>query len=164
MELRNARGSWRGRRARWTVATALIAGLAAFAIYAAFSGISGTAAEEESPSPAQIEPLGTSGINRVVLSEEAAERIGIATAPVRLAPVAAKQRLVLPYAAVVYDETGVAWVFTNPKPLTFVRARLVVDHVTGSQVVLSAGPPAGTRVVTVGAAELFGSEIEFDEG
>ena len=160
----NARGSWRGSRARWTVAAVIIAGLAAFAVYAAFAGISGTAAVKEEPSPAQVEPIGTSGINRLVLSDSAAERLGITTEPVRTAVVAGRRRIVIPYAAVVYDADGVAWAYTNPKPLTFIRSRLVVDHVAGAQAFVSAGPPAGARVVTVGAAELFGSEIEFDEG
>jgi hypothetical protein len=30
--------------------------------------------------------------------------------------------------------------------------------------VVSAGPSVGTRVVTVGAAELYGAEFEFQEG
>ena len=163
MEPRKARGSWRSR-ARWTVAGVLIAGLAAFGVFAAFARISGTATVEEESPPAQVEPLGTSGINRLVLSERAAERLDVTTEPVRAAVVAKQRRLVIPYAAVVYDANGVAWAYTNPKPLTFVRSRLVVDHVAGAQAVLSAGPPVGTSVVTVGAAELFGSEFEFDEG
>jgi hypothetical protein len=33
----------------------------------------------------------------------------------------------------------------------------------GEQAFLSAAPPPGTEVVTVGSAELYGSEIEFEE-
>jgi hypothetical protein len=33
----------------------------------------------------------------------------------------------------------------------------------GDQAVLSNAPPVGTKVVIVGASELFGSETEFEE-
>jgi len=68
-------------------------------------------------------------------------------------------RKVIPYAAVLYDATGVAWVYTNPEPLVFVRHRISVDFVEADQVVLLDGPPNGASVVTVGAIELWGSEF-----
>ncbi len=42
------------------------------------------------------------------------------------------------------------------------RQRVVVTDITGSLAVLSQGPAAGARVVTDGAAELFG--VEFGAG
>ena len=51
------------------------------------------------------------------------------------------------------------WTFASPAPLTFVRERIGVDYVRGDLAVLFSGPPAGTRVVTVGAAELLGAEL-----
>jgi hypothetical protein len=65
---------------------------------------------------------------------------------------------VVPYAALLYDANGKTWVFTNPKPLVFVRAPVTINRITGDKVVLSAGPPVGTLVVTVGAEELLGTE------
>lgn len=71
-----------------------------------------------------------------------------------------KQRVV-PYGAVYYDAQGTAWVYVNPKPLVFERRRIVVERVVGDLAVLSDGPSVGTRVVTVGAALLFGAEVVF---
>jgi hypothetical protein len=65
---------------------------------------------------------------------------------------------VVPYAAVLYDEHGKAWVFTNPAPLTFVREPIIVDYFDGDVAVLAKAPPRGTKIVTVGASELFGAE------
>jgi hypothetical protein len=41
-----------------------------------------------------------------------------------------------------------------------VRQKIVIDDVVGDSVMLFDGPPAGTEVVTVGAAEVYGSEFE----
>jgi hypothetical protein len=48
--------------------------------------------------------------------------------------------------------------------LTFVRHALEVEAIEGNEAILSEGPPAGTLVVTVGTAELYGAEFEFQEG
>jgi hypothetical protein len=69
------------------------------------------------------------------------------------------KRSVLPFSAVVYDLNGETWVYTNPQPLTFVRARVAVDYIDDEMAVLSAGPPEGTTVVTNGVAQLFGTEF-----
>jgi len=113
--------------------------------------------------PAKVEPLPQAGLHRVVLTTEAAERLGIETAPVREVEVARAigdpLRKVVPYAAVLYDLHGGTWVYTNPEPRAFIRHRIVVDHIDGDNAVLSEGPPTGTEVVTVGVAELFGTEF-----
>jgi hypothetical protein len=67
-------------------------------------------------------------------------------------------RKVVPYAAVLYGVNGETWVYTNPKPLVFVRSPITVDYIEGDLAVLSEGPEIGTAVVTLGAAELFGTE------
>jgi hypothetical protein len=67
-------------------------------------------------------------------------------------------RKVVPYAAVLYGVNGETWVYTNPEPLVFVRQPIVIDYVEDDLAVLSEGPEAGTEIVTVGAAELFGAE------
>jgi hypothetical protein len=69
--------------------------------------------------------------------------------------------LTAPWAAVVYDIHGGAWVYEHTSERTYVRRRVVVRFTEGDLVVLDAGPPAGTRVVTAGAAELFGVEVGF---
>jgi multidrug efflux pump subunit AcrA (membrane-fusion protein) len=64
----------------------------------------------------------------------------------------------VPESAILYDPDGQTFVFTNPKDSVFVRAEVTVVEIADGQASLSAGPPAGTAVVTVGAAELFGVE------
>jgi hypothetical protein len=113
-----------------------------------------------SDEPAKLEPLGGTGLNRVILSAQAAKRLGIQTASVRDTKVQGKLRKVVPYAAMIYDLHGETWVYTNPSSLTFVRERISVDYIDGDLVVLSAGPPSGTAVVTVGVPELYGTEFE----
>jgi hypothetical protein len=95
----------------------------------------------------------------VILTEQAAKRLGIQTAPVQDAKVRGKLQKVVPYAAVYYDLNGKTWVYTNPDPLTFVRASINVDSIDGDLAVLSEGPPTGTKVVIVGAPELYGTEF-----
>ena len=47
----------------------------------------------------------------------------------------------------------------NRKPLTYVRESIKVDRIDGDVAFLTDGPSAGTKVVKVGASELYGSEI-----
>ena len=68
-------------------------------------------------------------------------------------------RLVLPFAAVIYEPTGDAAVYTDLGGLVFSRERIVIDYVVGDVAVLTSGPPIGTLVVTVGATELYGAEL-----
>jgi hypothetical protein len=70
------------------------------------------------------------------------------------------KRKLVPHAAVLYDPKGNTWVYTNPEPLVFVRHPISVDYIDGDLAVLSDGPPPGAKVVTVGVAELFGTEFE----
>jgi multidrug efflux pump subunit AcrA (membrane-fusion protein) len=68
------------------------------------------------------------------------------------------KRIVIPYAAVLYDAHGDSWVYTNPEPLVFIRRPIVIDTIEGDLAYLTVGPYSGMEVVTVGAAELFGAE------
>ena len=117
-----------------------------------------TPESSESSPPARVEHI-QPDLSRVILTAQAAKRLGIETAPVSNKQVDGTQREVVPYAAVYYDLNGATWVYTNPEPLTFVRAPITVDSITGDVAVLSKGPPVGTAVVTVGATELYGTEF-----
>jgi len=64
----------------------------------------------------------------------------------------------IPYAAVIYDTEGNTFVYTNPAPLTFVRAPIMIDRIEGDQAVLSEAIDSGTSVVTLGVSELYGAE------
>jgi hypothetical protein len=115
----------------------------------------------DSELPARVVEIPGTDLNRVVLTREAATRVGIETATVRtvatrVAGVAA--RTVIPLAAVFYDSDGGAWTYTSPAALTYVRQQVAIGHVDGDSALLTSGPAAGTAVVTVGAAELLGAE------
>jgi hypothetical protein len=75
-------------------------------------------------------------------------------------PLAAPTRsLVAPRAALLHDAYGGSWVYEARDAHVFVRRRVSVVDLVGELAVLDQGPPPGTRVVTVGAAELFGTEF-----
>ena len=117
---------------------------------------------EEGPTkiePAQLEPVAGTDFNRVTLTERAAQRLGIESEPV--ATMTGGSQLTIPYAALLYGLNGETWVYVrNPgaDSLTFVREVVVVDHIDGDTAVLTDGPAIGTEVVTVGVAELFGTD------
>ena len=77
---------------------------------------------------------------------------------VELAVSGAAMRRIVATSSVLYDAKGKTWVYTSPEPMVFVRHAITVDHIDGDRVVLSDGPAPGTTVVTVGAAELLGTE------
>lgn len=141
-------------RNRWMIAVLIIAAALTLTTCAAQTPESFT-----SSPPARVERIGETNFSRVILTAEAAKRLDIQTAPVRDAQVRGKLRKVVPYAAVFYDLNGAIWAYTNPEPLTFVRARISVDYIDGDMAVLSDGPPSGTEVVTVGSSELYGTEF-----
>ena len=121
------------------------------------------ASEESTAKAVKVEPIAGSDVNRLILTADAARRLDIQTVGVRRSAIAGVMRKVIPYAAILYDAEGQAWTYTNPEPFTYIRTRVTVESVTGDLAVLSTGPGAGESVVTVGAAELFGSEEEFEE-
>jgi cobalt-zinc-cadmium efflux system membrane fusion protein len=67
--------------------------------------------------------------------------------------------IIIPFSAIVYDIHGGTWVYTNPSPNTYVRQRVELQTVIDGKAVMTRGPKAGTKIVTVGAAELFGTEF-----
>jgi len=109
--------------------------------------------------PAKVEPIKGRDVARVILTAQAARRIGIRTAPVR----EQSRHLVVPYAAIVYDARGRAYAFTSPRPRVFVRRRVSVEDIVRDRAILHSGPAVGTPVVTVGAAELLGTEYGVEE-
>jgi hypothetical protein len=70
----------------------------------------------------------------------------------------------VPYAALIYDQQGVVWVYTNPSPLTFQRVEVVVDRIVDDLAMLKDGPAPGTLVVTIGATEVYGAELDVAGG
>ena len=115
----------------------------------------GTSGEE----PATVEQIeGSEDVSRLTLTPKAVERLGIQTTPLREDKVAGKQRKVVPYGAVLYDADGKTSVYVTAAPNVYVREPITVELIEGDRAILSAGPAVGTVVVSVGAAELYGTE------
>jgi hypothetical protein len=106
--------------------------------------------------PAHLESIGPDQPKRVVLTEEAVQRTELQTTKVRLED----GDLEVEHAALVYDQKGKPWVFTVIGPRTYVRAPVVIKEIDDELMILASGPPPGTEVVTVGAIELWGTELE----
>jgi multidrug efflux pump subunit AcrA (membrane-fusion protein) len=107
--------------------------------------------------PAKLEEVkGNEDLKIVTFTKEGAARVGVKTETVRQE----SGRKVVPYAALIYDPEGKTFVYTSPKALTYRREPVKVTRVDGQRVIVSDGPAAGTQVVTVGTAEVYGTELE----
>ena len=120
-----------------------------------------TAAEENHA--VTVEDLTGAEPTRETLTEDAAKRLDLQTAISSDVEVNGAKRTVIPYAAIIYDTEGATWIYLNPETLTFVRHPVTVDDIKGDQAFLSEALPSGSAVVTVGVAELYGAESEFEE-
>jgi hypothetical protein len=108
--------------------------------------------------PYSLEAVEGTELNRVILTERAAERLGVETATVNEAMKSGEQRLVIPYSALVYDINGGTWVYKALEPLVYIRESVTVDYIEDDEAVLTEGPEVGTEVVTVAVAELYGAD------
>ena len=145
-------------------------GLVLVLVVACVGPMTGCAQQPDDPAseePVQVQAVPGTGVNRVTLTEQALKDLGISTAAVRLAKVtssgaatraATAEMTAVPTTAVIYDPKGAAWVYTTSAARTYVRAPIVIDHITDGLTYLRSGPPVGTQVVTVGASELMGAE------
>ena len=111
--------------------------------------------DESSYEPATVEAIEGSELARVTLNEDAARRIGLETSRVTRRGAGTA----VPESAIWVDVDGAAWVYTERQPLTFVRARVVVDRYQDGLAYLAEGPPPGTVVASIGVPELIGSEL-----
>ena len=131
---------------RAAVAALVVAGIA-------LPGCTEVESEEvEGYQPAELHDVGGSEFKRVTLTPEGAERSGVRTAVVR--------RGAVPYSALIYDAEGRTYVYVTPEPRSFVRAPVAIDRIVGAKVMLRDGLPDGTKVVTTGTAEVYGTELE----
>jgi len=69
------------------------------------------------------------------------------------------ESLVIPFNAVLHDIHGGQWVYAQTAEHTYTRKRIQVARIAGNEAVLASGPPVGTKIVTDGSAELFGTEF-----
>ncbi len=85
------------------------------------------------------------------------QRVGV-TLPMK----GTRSGLVVPRASLLRDIDGGTWVYEALDKHKYARRRVRVEAVVGDLASLSAGPKPGAKVVTDGAAELFG--VEFGGG
>ena len=144
MRPHSSRRAWIGG----SLATALIA----------LSGTACTHTEEtgHAYAPATLGPADAAGVKTVTFTDDAAQRVRLQTAPVA----AASRGVAVNYAALIYDKKGQSWVYTVPQPLTFVRMKVTVDRIEKNRATLSVGPAPGAQVVTTGATEVYGAELD----
>jgi hypothetical protein len=105
---------------------------------------------------ATLEEVEGQDVSRITLTEKAAERLGVTTGAVETV----EGKLQVPYSSLIYDASGGTWVYTNPEPLVFIREPVAVERIEAPTVKLASGPQPGTKIVTVGAAELLGAELD----
>jgi hypothetical protein len=117
--------------------------------------------EEESAAgyePAKLEPIKgkSEDFQRVTFTKEGAARTDLKTDVVSRTG----SHKVIPYEALIYNDEAKTFVYTNTKPLSFERVSITVDRIEDDRVLLSKGPAVGTKVVTVGATEVYGAELD----
>jgi hypothetical protein len=150
------------RRGSTRLRTRICLGLAVAALVLCLAGCKEVeeASAGRSYEPSKVEALGNLGVREVTFTQKGADRVDLETAVSRVAG----RYTVVPYAALIYDGEGLPWVYTSPENLTFLRTKVVVHRVEGDLVLLTDGPLPGTRVVTVGAAEVHGAELGIEGG
>ncbi|HEX6150014.1 hypothetical protein [Nocardioides sp.] len=144
-----------------SLASQLAASVVAVVAIAASAGC--TEVEEAAPhvhQPAHLEPIDGSDVQKVTFDERGAEQVSLQTASVQRRG----KNTVVPYAALIYDGQGASWVYTSPEPLTYMRVAVDVVRIEDDRVLLRGGPRPGTSVVTTGAAEVYGAELEIAGG
>jgi len=141
----------------------IIAVLLLASLFVSACGQGSEAATTDEEHSVTVEELPGEDPTREILTEDAAKRLDIQTATVQEAEVGGAKRTVIPYASIIYDTEGATWVYLNTEPLTFVRHPVNVDDIQGDKAFLADALPAGSAVVTVGVAELYGAESEFEE-
>lgn len=117
-------------------------------------------APESSVPPARVERSDGTGPSPVILTEQAVRRLDLQTVPVERIDAPGPVTSAVPYSAVIYDAQGDNWVYTSIGDLTFVRHAVSIEYIEGDRAYLTHGPEQGTQVVSVGAAELFGTEFD----
>ena len=121
-------------RKRWIVLALTLA-----ALPLAACGVS-SSSSEEAVEPAVLEEIAGADHMKITLTEQAAERLAIETAPAEES--AAGAAVTIPYAAVLYDPDGATFTYTSPEPLVFVRQDITIDRIDGDVAYLTEGPAA----------------------
>lgn len=138
-----------------------VAAVALGASKMSYPTVAGFPDDPEDAASVQVDPATKRA--QVTLTEDAVNRLDVHTAAIAAAPPASTAKLAMPTAALFYDEAGDTWAWVMGRPRVYERQHVAVSTIEGDTVALSDGPPAGTQVVTQGAAELYGAEVGVGE-
>ena len=101
--------------------------------------------------PASIEQSQDGGTAKLILTDQAVKRLGIVSENLRASSE-------VPRSSLLYDIRGGAWVYTDLGNSTYQRVEIKVSRVRGDLLEIKNRLSTATRVVIVGAAELYGTE------
>ena len=119
------------------------------------------ACEEVPSNLRENQPYTVEGPEDAAIKTVKMEDATAALLPVELTTVRREDgRKTVSHDAVIYNPDGGSFVYTKPKAETYRRAPIDIVRVSGARAVLSDGPPAGTKIVTTGSAELLATEYE----
>lgn len=125
---------------------------------AAGCSVATSATESKKEAPAVVEAIAGKSVKSVKLTELAEKRVGVETTTITKSA----SGTVVPYQSVLYTPDGNTWVYTVAGQRQYVREQITVATVggtAGTEAFLSAGPAAGTTIVTTGVIELYGAEL-----
>jgi hypothetical protein len=105
--------------------------------------------------PARLEKIEGNPIPMVILTAAAEKRLGIEG--VRFKRDSAGQR-VIPLSALIYDNNGGTWVFTNPSQYDYHREHIRILHTQKDKIRIESAISDEVPIVIQGVAELYGAE------
>lgn len=105
---------------------------------------------------AQVEKLSELGaVPRIKLTEDARRRLAIKSLTF---PQDQNGKRTIPISALLYDTSGIAWVFVETPRLEFHREQIRILQTLSDQILVASGFSDSVPVVIQGAAELIGTE------
>jgi hypothetical protein len=116
--------------------------------------------EKHGYEPSALTDVKGTDTKRVTFTAEGARRVGLRFEPVRIRG----GKTVVPYGALLYESDAKTYVYVARTPLSFERAEVKVERIEGRRALLRRGPAPGTRVVTQGSTEVYGTELEIAAG
>jgi hypothetical protein len=116
------------------------------------AGCSARSKSHEKISPAHIEKSGEIAI--VVLTSDAQKRLGVAVETVKSDGKYAR----VPASSILYDTHGATWIYVESGEFKYRRRQVKLVRIQNQDALVEKNLPEGTRCVSEGAAELYGTE------
>ena len=101
-------------------------------------------------SPSKVEKSEV-GLPTVTLTPDAEKRLGIEVTGI--------DQNTLPASSILYDASGKNWVYVRLAPNQYQRQEITLRRIQGTAAVVESTLKAGSECVSIGAAELYGTEF-----